>query len=96
VCLNSWSNVDGGWSHANARALIDGYENVRPLSTGETQALPTLLRGAALRFLLTRLADFVNQVEGALVEVKDPLEYADLLAFHSGEGAASFSGSSDA
>ena len=41
-----------------------------------------MARGAALRFLLTRLYDWVNQVEGALVRPKDPSEYVEKLLFH--------------
>ena len=48
------------------------------------EALPLLARGAALRFLLTRLFDWHNRVEGALVRPKDPLEYLEKLRFHRG------------
>ena len=41
-----------------------------------------LARGAAFRFLLTRLYDWLNQVPGALVRPKDPLEYVRKLRFH--------------
>lgn len=82
ICLNSWAHGPPGWRRENAAALLDGYEAVRPLSAPEKEALPVLLRGASMRFLLTRLYDWLNQVEGALVRVKDPLEYRDLLEFH--------------
>ncbi len=81
VCLISWAYVLGSWRAANAAELIAGYEAVRALSREERAALPILARGAALRFLLTRLYDALNQVEGAVVRVKDPLEYRDLLRF---------------
>ena len=55
---------------------------MRALEPAETAALPALARGAALRFLLTRLYDWVNQVEGALVRPKDPSEYVEKLLFH--------------
>ena len=42
------------------------------MSAAEQNALPLLARGAALRFLLTRLVDFLNVPEGALVQPKDP------------------------
>ena len=48
----------------------------------ELEALPLLARGAALRFLLTRLYDWLNHVEGAFVKPKDPLEYLQKLRFH--------------
>ena len=79
VCLISWAYNSGSWRADNAAAMIAGYEAVRPLSPDEREAMPLLMRGAALRFLLTRLYDALNQVEGAVVRVKDPLEYRDLL-----------------
>lgn len=82
VCLNSWAQSAGAWEKEKARAMIAGYEAVRPLPPDERAAMPVLLRGAALRFLLTRLHDFLHQVEGAIVKVKDPLEYRDLLLQH--------------
>ena len=53
----------------------------RPLSGDEEAALPLLARGAALRFLLTRLIDWLNVPPGALVKPKDPLEYVRKLRF---------------
>ena len=44
--------------------------------------MPLLARGSALRFLLTRLVDFLNVPPGALVKPKDPLEYVRKLRFH--------------
>ncbi len=83
VCINAWCfNADHTFSEANAQALMRSYEAANPLNEGERAALPILLRGASLRFLLTRLYDWSNQVEGALVTVKDPSEYCDILAFH--------------
>jgi homoserine kinase type II len=79
ICVNAWSSVGGAWRNDNGEALLEGYARVRPLSGSERAALPVLRRGAALRFLLTRLYDWINQVEGALVTVKDPLEYRDIL-----------------
>ena len=64
----------------NARSMLKGYAAFRTLSAEERLALPILARGAALRFLLTRLFDWINQVEGATVSVKDPLEFQRLLA----------------
>jgi len=85
ICLNAWCfEVDGAFNITKARHLLRSYRNVRPLSDGELEALPLLARGAALRFLLTRLYDWQNQVEGALVKPKDPLEYLEKLRFHKG------------
>ena len=85
ICLNAWCfEVDGAFNITKARHLLANYRRVRPLSDGELDALPLLARGAALRFLLTRLYDWQNQVEGALVKPKDPLEYLEKLRFHQG------------
>ena len=85
ICLNAWCfEVDGAFNITKARHMLASYRNVRPLSDGELEALPLLARGAALRFLLTRLYDWQNQVEGALVKPKDPLEYLEKLRFHQG------------
>ena len=55
---------------------------VRALAAAERAALPVLARGAALRFLLTRLVDWLAVPDGALVRPKDPLEYFRKLRFH--------------
>ncbi len=76
ICLNAWCFEPGGaFDAARARSLLDGYEGVRPLDAGERAALPVLAQGAAIRFLLTRLYDWVNTPDGALVTRKDPLDY---------------------
>ncbi len=54
------------------------------MSEAEQDALPLFSRGSALRFLLTRLVDFLNVPPGALVKPKDPLEYVRKLRFHQG------------
>jgi homoserine kinase type II len=83
VCLNAWCfESDGSFVPVKGRALIDSYRAVRALTPDELTALPALARGAALRFLLTRLYDWLNHPEGALVKKKDPLEYRRKLAFH--------------
>ncbi len=63
-------------------ALIDGYARARALSDAEVAALPILARGSALRFLLTRLVDWLDTPDGALVKKKDPIEYLKKLRFH--------------
>jgi homoserine kinase type II len=83
VCLNAWCfEPDLSFNVTKGRALLQGYAKVRPLSAAEHAALPTLARGAALRFLLTRLVDWLNVPPGALVRPKDPLEYVRKLRFH--------------
>ena len=83
ICLSAWCfEPDHSFNVTKARALLGAYGRERPLSEAEQDALPLLARGAALRFLLTRLVDFLNVPEGALVKPKDPLEYVRALRFH--------------
>jgi homoserine kinase type II len=85
ICLNAWCfEADKSFNATKARALLQGYEQVRPLGSHERDVLPLLARGAALRFLLTRLYDWVHTPAGALVKRKDPQEYLDKLRFHRG------------
>jgi homoserine kinase type II len=83
ICLNAWCfEQDGAFNVTRGRALISGYQSVRHLTEAEGAALPILAQGAALRFLLTRLYDWLNTPPGALVTPKDPLEYLRKLRFH--------------
>jgi len=83
VCLNAWCfETDGSFNVTKARALLQAYEAVRPLTKAELQWLPTLARGAAFRFLLTRTYDLLNTDANALVKTKDPNEYLRKLRFH--------------
>ncbi len=85
VCLNAWCfETDGSFNVTKARLLVASYRKVRPLGAAELAALPFLARGSALRFLLTRLYDWLNRTEGAMVQPKDPLEYLRKLRFHRG------------
>ena len=91
VCLNAWCfEADRSLNVTKARALFQGYESVRTLTQAERAALPVLARGSALRFLLTRLYDWLNHPPEAFVKPKDPLEYWAKLRFHQGvvDGAA--------
>jgi len=83
VMLNAWCfRPNHRFDPARARALVDGYRQARPLSAAELRALPVLAHGAAMRFFLTRLIDWTSTPQGALVKPKNPLEYAQKLAFH--------------
>lgn len=83
VCLNAWCfEPDGSFNITKAQQLLASYRAVRPLDERELLALPLLCRGAALRFLLTRLFDWLNHPPGAFVKPKDPLEYYRKLRFH--------------
>ncbi len=85
ICLNAWCfEPDNAFNATKARALLQGYDKVRTLDDAERNALPTLARGAALRFMLTRLYDWVHTPAGALVKRKDPNEYLAKLRFHRG------------
>jgi homoserine kinase type II len=83
VCLNAWCfEPDLSFNVTKARAMLSAYAAERPLSAAERAALPVLCQGAAIRFALTRLFDWVNTPPGALVTRKDPLEYVRRLRFH--------------
>ena len=83
ICLNAWCfEVDHSYNVTKGRSLLNAYGKVRALSEAERNALPVLARGAAMRFLLTRLVDWLAVPEGALVRPKDPLEYYRKLRFH--------------
>jgi homoserine kinase type II len=83
ICLNAWCfEPDNAFNATKARALLQGYDRVRRLDEAERRALPTLARGSALRFLLTRLYDWVHTPADALVKRKDPQEYLARLRFH--------------
>jgi homoserine kinase type II len=83
ICLNAWCfEPDHSFNVTKGRGLLQAYAKTRPLSEAERAALPLLCRGAALRFLLTRLVDWLDVPPGALVRPKDPLEYLRKLRFH--------------
>jgi homoserine kinase type II len=83
ICLNAWCfEPDHAYNVTKGRALLKAYAKVRALSSTERTALPVLARGAATRFLLTRLVDWLAVPDGALVKPKDPLEYHRKLRFH--------------
>jgi len=89
VCLNAWCfERDNAFNLTKGDQLLRGYCEVRPLSPAEVQALPLLARGAALRFMLTRLYDWLNTPPGSLVVKKDPLEYLRRMRFHRAAGSA--------
>ena len=86
ICFNALC-FDGAkenlsFNVTKAKSFIDGYSTVRKLSDPEKQSIKVLSQGAALRFLLTRVFDALNTVEGAIVKVKDPIEYLKRLEFH--------------
>jgi homoserine kinase type II len=94
VCLNAWCfEADGSFNLTKGQALLAGYRRVRPMRDDELAALPVLCQGAAIRFALTRLYDWVNTPDGALVTRKDPMDYVRRLRFHlHAKGAADYGG----
>src|SRR5215467_875522 len=83
VCLNAWCfESDHSYNVTKGRSLLNAYGKVRALSEAERNSLPVLACGAAMRFLLTRLVDWLAVPDGALVRPKDPLEYYRKLRFH--------------
>ncbi|MCA0406545.1 MAG: homoserine kinase [Proteobacteria bacterium] len=85
ICLNAWCfEADNAFNVTKGRAMIEAYRARRLLNGAEIAALPILCRGAALRFLLTRLVDWLNVPPGALVRPLDPMEYYKKLRFHQG------------
>ena len=85
ICINAWCfDRKNSFQVEKSKALMQGYISKRVLSNAEFDALPILCRGSALRFLLTRLYDWLNVPAGALVVPKRPDEYIDKLRFHQG------------
>jgi homoserine kinase type II len=89
ICLNAWCfETDHSYNVTKGRNLLQAYARRRPLDARERAAFPLLARGAALRFLLTRLVDWLDVPPGALVRPKDPLEYFRKLRFHQAVASA--------
>ena len=83
ICINAWCfEADGSFNVTKAKRLLTAYGRVREFSDDELAALPVLARGAAIRFLLTRLYDWLYTPADALVTKKDPLEHWKRLQFH--------------
>jgi homoserine kinase type II len=86
ICLNALcfegENENLSFNVTKAKKFIDGYASIRPLKQNEKDSLKILCQGAAIRFLLTRVFDYLNLTEGAIVKIKDPIEYLKRLEFH--------------
>ena len=86
ICLNALcfegKNENLSFNVTKAKKFIDGYSSVRKLAEEEKESLKILCQGAAMRFLLTRVFDYLNLTEDALVKIKDPVEYLKRLEFH--------------
>ena len=88
ICLNAlcFEGIKENLSFnvTKAKKFIDGYSNIRKLTEEEKKSIKILCQGAAIRFLLTRVFDYLNLIEGAIVKIKDPVEYLKRLEFHDG------------
>jgi len=86
ICLNALcfegKNENLSFNVTKAKKFIDGYSSIRKLTEEEKKSLKVLCQGAAIRFLLTRVFDYLNLTEGAIVKIKDPVEYLKRLEFH--------------
>ena len=86
ICLNALcfegKNENLSFNVTKAKKFINGYSSLRPLDDNEKKSLKVLCQGAAIRFLLTRVFDCLNLTEGAIVKIKDPIEYLKRLEFH--------------
>jgi homoserine kinase type II len=86
ICVIAWCfDERRRFVPERAQALMKSYIEQRPLTPEEEASFPLLLRGAALRFLLTRAHDWIFREPGALVTPKDPMEYAAKLRFFQAE-----------
>ena len=81
LCFDGSQN-NLSFNATKAKNFINGYNEIRKLSDEEKKSIKVLTQGSALRFLLTRVFDALNTVDGALVTVKDPMEYVKRLEFH--------------
>ena len=86
ICLNALcfegKKANLSFNVTKAKKFIDGYSSIKKLTEREKNSLKTLCQGAAIRFLLTRVFDYLNSTKGALVKIKDPVEYLKRLEFH--------------
>ncbi len=91
IVMNAWCFDSAHQFVAErAQALLDSYNKIRPITQVEKDAMPILGRLAAMRFLLTRSNAWLNRVDGALVNIKDPMEYWKKLRFYQDGGLEKF------
>lgn len=81
VCVNDWCIDLNSGEHAPERALamLDAYQEVRPLRAAERQLLPAMLRAGALRFWISRLWDFHLPREASMLKPHDPTHFERVL-----------------
>ena len=82
IMINAWCfDNQKAFQREHAAALFAGYTSLRPLNQAEYVSLPVLARGAAMRFFLTRLYDWINTPADAQVQPHNPVDYLDRLRF---------------
>ncbi len=87
ITINAWCfENQKTFAPLRARSILEGYYLVRALDDTEHAAMPTLLRAASLRYLLTRTYDKLNHPPGAMVTPHDPMEYRNKLMFFRDNG----------
>ncbi|MEY4302337.1 MAG: Homoserine kinase [Pseudomonadota bacterium] len=81
VCVNDWCIDLNSGEHAPERALamLNAYQEVRPLRSAERQLLPAMLRAGALRFWISRLWDFHLPREASMLKPHDPTHFERVL-----------------
>lgn len=83
ICINAWCfEADFSYNQRKAENLLKGYQKIRKFNKEEINLFPILIRGSAIRFLLTRVYDWLNIPENAIVTPKNPTEYIEKLKFH--------------
>ena len=86
ICINAlcFDKINNTFvlNNQKVKNLIKGYQSIRKISQKEKSALNILCRGAALRYLLTRIYDYFNTPKTALINIKDPKEYFQKLSIH--------------
>lgn len=83
ITLNAWCfEHQKEFNATKSRLLLQHYQAVRALSDAEKKSFNVLLRGAALRFLLTRAYDKINHSPDAQVTPHNPMDYVHKLRFH--------------
>ena len=86
ICINALcfdkKNNSFMLNNKKVKNLIKGYQSIRKISLNEKKALNILCRGAALRYLLTRVYDYFNTPKTAVIKIKDPKEYFQKLIIH--------------
>ena len=82
ITINAWCFKKGKFNQFFFNQIIKGYQSKRILTEKEKKQFNIILRGASLRFLLTRLYDSINKKKNSLVTLKDPKEYYSILTFH--------------